>query len=585
MDRKQISLCMIVRDEEQWLARCLASVEGIVDEMVIVDTGSVDKTVTIARDFNAKVFQEVWQHDFARMRNISLQHAEGEWILFLDADEALDPDTGPLLRQYAEQTSYSGYFLQVHNYLGHGSGRGATVNPVLRMFRNHPGYRFRGKIHEQIAEPILKVNSSAAFYLTEVKIHHMGYLKEVVQSKRKVERNMKLLSRAVHEDPEDPFHRFNWGVEYLRTGKNGPALEQFCEAKKRLDLKRSNYAHLLLKYEIRALLELGRWKEAHDASQQAIKQFPEYTDLYHYLSLCHVALGRLYAAEKAMRNALKLGPAPPGYHTEEGIGTYQTAFKLGELFEKRQKYESAVDWYIESIRSHSGSRDALCRIFCILKAIGREDDIFPLLEKVFSFRTPEALVQTILLLIHYRCFLSALALLNHHPNVLRVDRRERLKLVLRIRSGQLGHWKQLQQELNRGKNGAQSELERILVWMSYLEYSQQSQDKQPPNRIQPYMSLPEGGNQLSDDLQVIADWAFSTRRIPGMMDALADLGLRMKHETVISETWLQLAEQQLSLADDSDCHSELIVYSRIQLLTKGRAWHDDGYFSVHDHQG
>src|SRR5204863_5400745 len=83
----RLSLCMIVKNEERFLRNCLESVKDIVDEMVIVDTGSTDSTLDIAREYGAKVIPHVWKDDFSEARNVSLDHATGDWALWLDADE------------------------------------------------------------------------------------------------------------------------------------------------------------------------------------------------------------------------------------------------------------------------------------------------------------------------------------------------------------------------------------------------------------------------------------------------------------------------------------------------------------------
>lgn len=93
----KLTLCMIVKNEERYISRCLSSVQDIVDEIVIADTGSQDNTKDICKSFQARVFDFEWENDFAKARNYALQHAEGDWILMLDADEELDQETGRFL--------------------------------------------------------------------------------------------------------------------------------------------------------------------------------------------------------------------------------------------------------------------------------------------------------------------------------------------------------------------------------------------------------------------------------------------------------------------------------------------------------
>ena len=105
-----ISLCMIVKNEEDFLSQCLQSVEGVVDEIVMVDTGSSDLTLEIARSFKAKVFQHEWKEDFSDARNVSLKHATSDWILFLDGDEVLEPESARMLPEMLNRTEHFGFF-------------------------------------------------------------------------------------------------------------------------------------------------------------------------------------------------------------------------------------------------------------------------------------------------------------------------------------------------------------------------------------------------------------------------------------------------------------------------------------------
>jgi glycosyltransferase involved in cell wall biosynthesis len=116
-----ISLSMIVKNEEGTLGHCLQSVQGLVDEMIVVDTGSTDATIEIARRHGASVFSFPWGNDFAAARNESLRHCTCNWILILDADEAIDVQDHPLIRQTCEAAIAQGYHFTLRNYHTSGS--------------------------------------------------------------------------------------------------------------------------------------------------------------------------------------------------------------------------------------------------------------------------------------------------------------------------------------------------------------------------------------------------------------------------------------------------------------------------------
>ena len=153
---------MIVRDEEEMLPRCLAAVRDAVDEIIVVDTGSTDRTIEIARSFGAKVIEREWTGSFADARNASFDAATGDWVMFLDADEVLVADDAQRLREILGRTWREAFYLVETNFTGElGDGTAVTHN-AMRVFRNRPEYRFEGRIHEQIAHNLPSGRPSAS---------------------------------------------------------------------------------------------------------------------------------------------------------------------------------------------------------------------------------------------------------------------------------------------------------------------------------------------------------------------------------------------------------------------------------------
>jgi len=214
-----ISLCMIVRDEEAFLPACLASVEGLVDEVVIADTGSRDATVEIAESHGATVLQVPWRDDFAWARNQALERCRGDWVLWLDADETLQADPAPLrafLRQAPESTD--GYVLRIENRMGSGLGS-PTVHAAVRLFRRERCW-WVGRLHEQVlrrSEP----ESTQLVALEGAVISHSGYLDRVLVGRHKRARNLALAESAAEEEApglELAYGRFNLGRAKLVAG-------------------------------------------------------------------------------------------------------------------------------------------------------------------------------------------------------------------------------------------------------------------------------------------------------------------------------------------------------------------------------
>ncbi|WP_342562890.1 glycosyltransferase family 2 protein [Paenibacillus sp. FSL R7-0345] len=375
-----ISLCMIVRNEADTLARCLTSVHGIADELVIVDTGSTDATPSIARSFGARVLSFPWTGDFAAARNAGLERARGTWILVLDADEELDAESKGELLLCAQHTEYEAFFVRIHNHKGteHASPV-ITVNPILRMFRNRPQYRFSGIIHEQIASVIVGATPAAAMHLSTVTVHHYGYADGVVAKKDKISRNLSLLKEQLKLNPRDAFHQFNTAVEYMRLGDYTQALEHI-----RLSLaeaeRDTSFTHLLYKYEVRCRIMSGDQAGALDACIRGCKLFPDYPDLHHIRGVLLLQAGAFAAARQAFRQALDIGISPPGYHTESGLGTYLTYAALGQLCQETGEAGEAAACFTRAAGLHPAPAPLLARLIRIMKCAGREHELANWLE-------------------------------------------------------------------------------------------------------------------------------------------------------------------------------------------------------------
>ncbi|MGO9314309.1 MAG: glycosyltransferase [Syntrophobacteraceae bacterium] len=222
-----ISLCMIVKNEEKNLPRCLESVCGLVDEMVVLDTGSEDNTVSIARSCGAKVFSFPWTGDFAEARNESLRHAAGNWIIFLDADERLNTfGARDCLRKAASIPGADAFAVPIIN-AGPVGKVASTVGRAVRLFRNLPDIRFSGRVHETVDRFLIE--SGSKVYHADFEIEHFGYALEPDTVRGKYERNLDLLKKELAEDPGNGHARYHLGLTCV-------ALEREEEARQAFDL-------------------------------------------------------------------------------------------------------------------------------------------------------------------------------------------------------------------------------------------------------------------------------------------------------------------------------------------------------------
>lgn len=213
--RPLISLSMIVKNEEHFLRGCLQSVRGIVDEIIITDTGSTDATLAIAKEFGAKIYHKEWTHNFAEARNHSLQYCTGEWILYLDADERLIPEQGAGIRRIVESAeAHIGAYLCIIRSKHRQSDVDTEhhVGAYPRLFRNYgyPTIQFIGRVHEQISTSILQAGGGIAE--SDILIEHLGYDQDMAVMQQKTQRNYQLLMQHVQEEPQNSYAWLQLGL-------------------------------------------------------------------------------------------------------------------------------------------------------------------------------------------------------------------------------------------------------------------------------------------------------------------------------------------------------------------------------------
>jgi FkbM family methyltransferase len=224
----RLSICLITRNEERFLAQCLKSLSGMACQIIVVDTGSSDRTVEIATEMGAEVHTFAWTDDFSAARNAALEHATGDWVLALDADEELMPESRDALLREMSDTSAIAFRLPIFD-----AGKEANgCNYVPRLFRNAPGVHYVGRIHEAAFSSLEDLRKSLGMEnkIGKVKLKHHGYSKAVKKSRDKITRNVRLLDRALRETPEDPNLLMNLGIELMNSGQHEEGLNCYRHA-------------------------------------------------------------------------------------------------------------------------------------------------------------------------------------------------------------------------------------------------------------------------------------------------------------------------------------------------------------------
>lgn len=311
MDEPLISLCMIVKNEETTLGRALASVKGAVDEIIIGDTGSTDKTLDIAASFGAKTLRLTWEDSFAKARNQVLEQARGDWVLQLDADEELMPGEAGKLRGLTSTNGILAYKLPIidtHAIM--------TNTSLTRFFRNRPDIRYTHRIHEhpafvrpvgarEVAQPAADLEELTQ--TADVKIIHHGYSESSVAEGAKVERNLKLLMLGLKEAPDDIVYLYHTGQELAALGDFDKALPLLLKA---FEHPSSTGMPIIGRNLALSLLYAGRFEEAVSATKKVSAMFPTWAEPVFLAGVASFLLRDLDQADTLLNAARSLKDDP-----------------------------------------------------------------------------------------------------------------------------------------------------------------------------------------------------------------------------------------------------------------------------------
>lgn len=348
MNIPALSLCMIVKNEARHLSRCLSSVQGLVSEIIIADTGSTDESMDIARSFGARVIRVPWEQDFAKARNLSLRQASCPWILVLDADEVTDGWQKEALLQLLDNTAVQGYFLPFIHYVGSTAGTEYVTDNVCRLFRNDPEILFHGTIHEEAASSIWALSDGRIAY-ADLPVLHYGYVDEELLLKNKTSRNLDLIRAALQLDPASYSLRYALGTEYYQQGEYGSAADILLPLLKDTMPGHGYTADIYLKAAY-ALQAAGRSQEARAVYSDGLARFPDFTDLLECYARLLLENGALANAYGLLLEALRCGNTAHKYPSSSGSGTSRTSLLAGQVSEQLYLFGAAKKHYVQAVR-------------------------------------------------------------------------------------------------------------------------------------------------------------------------------------------------------------------------------------------
>lgn len=364
----KISACIITKNEEKNIPACLQSLQNIVDEIIVVDTGSTDQTVCLAKQYKAKVFCFDWKNDFAAAKNFAIDQARGEWIIFLDADEYFFEKSIPLLpaliKKHANECD--AYLVKIINIDVDHNNKYLDDFFAMRIFRNSKQLRFRGKVHEELSFSNGKRKALYQLDGEDIKLYHTGYSEQRI--KEKCQRNLSILLAELAENPKN----INL-YRYLADVYNG--LEDYPNAIKyaKMDIatgkKEISYASRSYRVINNSLMKMkADPQEVEYYLKKAMEAFPKLPDFYAEYALMKYNQQDYEAAFDFMTKAMELSKIYHEMETTLFDKKLPTTYLLfGLLYERRNELPQAIDFYQKSLLADKYYPEAFLALFKLIQ--------------------------------------------------------------------------------------------------------------------------------------------------------------------------------------------------------------------------
>jgi tetratricopeptide (TPR) repeat protein len=353
-----ISLCMIVKNEERFLEACLRSVEGIVDEINIVDTGSTDRTLEIAAKFGARIEHREWRNDFGWARNEALAMATKRWVLVLDGDEEIAPESRRQLLDLRTTPAYmSVVYCRIHNDTSEYGSASMMSHSLPRIFPATPRIRYKGVIHEMLVSDEGATKSTAV--ITPIRILHRGYMSDVIGAKKKNERNAPLIQRATELDDNDSFAWFNYANHLIGNGRNDEGIDSMQRV---VDMERGKemrgYVPLAYVFLAGTLAShRGEIDRATEIIDECLERLPNYVLAIYCKAEIYARSGKYDEAREWFQKAIATRAHEEWYNVvDEEIAVWKAHSNIATSYVNEGKLDDAIKWLEEA---HKNKPDIL----------------------------------------------------------------------------------------------------------------------------------------------------------------------------------------------------------------------------------
>ncbi|TCO76461.1 glycosyltransferase [Marinisporobacter balticus] len=447
----KLSIAMMVKNESKYLDQCLKSLQPIMDEidseLIIVDTGSKDDTVEIARRYTDKVYFQPWNNNFAEMRNISISYTTGEWVWILDADEIVnDPSEMISFFKTDQYKKYNSASVIIKSISDENKNLKYITVSLIRLFKKDDELKYEGVIHEQ---PVFK----KPVYRLKTEFTHYGYIKtDKEQIKRKFERNVSLLKEQLKENPEHDYYWFQLSQSYVAYEEYEKALEYALKAyevaKEKRKLNKSMYIYIQL---VSAYFWNGQYEELEKICEEAIKESGGHIDLYFFLAKAQM---KNFKNEEAVKN-YHIYFKMLDHYKSEGMknipsGAYSIGFsdhayaELTRLYDRLEAYDKVL-LYASKIKDSRYSKKVFSQIIKAYIKLDKYRDLKNKYDREILNQNKDVINEFLMSLEHIRLNLSE----KENKEIIKIfsDGEENYSILNQIRMKMINHKKDLGETL------------------------------------------------------------------------------------------------------------------------------------------
>lgn len=385
---KLLSVCLIVKNEEDTLERCLESVKEIADEIIVVDTGSTDRTKEIALRYTNLIYDFEWCDDFSKARNESIRRATCKWVLVIDADEYLTKDQltkwkGFLMNEKPQKrTVYT--VTVVNQYKNENLNLSITTAPVSRLFLNHQGVKFFRPIHEQLCDEQGELRHKPV----NLQLYHTGYQAEIIEKKKKNKRNMTIFDNMLKNGRFIAYDYFTLGNQYVSEGDESKAIDSYLKALESGNGSTSWYPFCVM-HLINLYTKSNKVNDSWKLITDELSKYQAYPEYHTTCGIHYEVFGFFAEAEKYYLRAIQLSEERAGRNEAAWLTSPEYGFdipvtQLIHLYFRLNRNEEAIYWMSKLLQHNKLNAEILFRLIEWLIQHDHKENIISLLDRIYN---------------------------------------------------------------------------------------------------------------------------------------------------------------------------------------------------------